>query len=102
MENIKIFVSLASMLILLPRDFSTDKHSVDRGVQTGTYTLTEAFPRLTFDSPVELTSPEDNTDRVFVVEQKGVIQIFKRAGDPERSTVFLDIENQVSSGGEMG
>ncbi len=66
------------------------------------YKLTEAFQKLTFDQPVELVSPEDGTDRIFVVEQKGVIKVFPNKGDVKDATVFLDIEKKVESGGEMG
>ena len=52
--------------------------------------------------PVELTSPEDGTDRIFVVEQRGVIQVFQNSPAAQKSTVFLDIEKQVHSGGEAG
>lgn len=66
------------------------------------YTLTEAFGNLSFDLPVELTSPEDGTDRIFVVEQKGVIKVFPNKADAKNATVFLDIEKKVESGGEKG
>ena len=99
MENIKFILSLASLVILLRSELRT---VLPGSVIKDTYQLTEAFPQLTFDMPVELTSPEDNTDRIFVLEQKGVIQVFPNKADVKKSSVFLDIEKQVSSGGEMG
>jgi glucose/arabinose dehydrogenase len=66
------------------------------------YKLVDAFPKLSFDMPVELTSPDNGTDRIFVVEQKGVIQVFHNNGSVPKSTIFLDIEKQVHYGGEAG
>lgn len=68
----------------------------------GKYTLAEAFPNLGFEMPVELTSPYDNTDRIFVLAQKGVIHVFANRQDVDKSSVFLDITSKVESGGEKG
>jgi glucose/arabinose dehydrogenase len=89
----KFFICLAIILF-----FGNDH---DRYHATS-YTLAEAFPKLTFDMPVELTSPDDGTDRIFVIEQKGVIQVFQNSGTVQKSTVFLDIVKQVHYGGEAG
>ena len=102
MENFKIFISLIGIIVLMCSDFSKDLRALDSVGEDGMYKLSDAFPHLTFDMPVELTSPEDETDRIFVVEQKGVIQVFPNSSDVKKSTVFLDIGNQVTSGGEMG
>jgi hypothetical protein len=49
-----------------------------------------------------LVQPNDKSGLMFVTEQKGVIQAFV-ANQPEQGTyVFLDITNQVNSGGEEG
>jgi glucose/arabinose dehydrogenase len=66
------------------------------------YKLSEAFENLTFELPLELTSPDDGTDRIFVVEQKGVIKVFPNKGNAKVATKFLDIEQKVNSGGEKG
>lgn len=102
MEKGKLFISLTAMLFLLNGNATLNRPNADRAKQAKIYNLTEAFPRLTFDMPVELTSPEDGTDRIFVVEQKGVIQIFQNSSGTQKSTVFLDIEKKVHSGGEAG
>ncbi|HVG13430.1 MAG TPA: PQQ-dependent sugar dehydrogenase [Chitinophagaceae bacterium] len=66
------------------------------------YELTEAFKALSFDRPIELVSPDDGRDMIFVVEQKGVIRIFPNKGDVKEAATFLDIEKRVESGGEKG
>ena len=69
-------------------------------------TYESAFPNLTFNFPVELQSPADNTDRMFVVEQPGVIKVFPRDENTLATEVstFLDITDRVyySSGQEIG
>ena len=102
MENSKLFIFLATILLLLHDNTSMKHQPAGNGSQTQTYNLTEAFPGLIFDMPVELTSPDDGTDRIFVVEQKGVIQVFQNSSAEQKSMVFLNIEKQVHSGGEAG
>jgi glucose/arabinose dehydrogenase len=54
----------------------------------------------TFESPVYLTQPASGDDALYVVEQGGTIQrIPPDGGDP---SLFLDISDQVTAGGEQG
>ncbi|GGD42011.1 glucose dehydrogenase [Emticicia aquatilis] len=69
---------------------------------TVSYQAVEAFPKLSFNSPVDFTHANDGTNRVFVVEQRGVIQAFENSTTTETKSVFLDITSRVASGGEMG
>lgn len=55
-----------------------------------------AFPQLRFERPLELTHAGDGSDRVFVVEQRGVIHVFGNRPDASRTSVFLDIRDVVS------
>jgi glucose/arabinose dehydrogenase len=64
--------------------------------------LKEAFPELTFSMPVEFMSPEDGTNRNFVVAQRGKIHVFANIPTVKSSKVFLDIERKVTAGGERG
>src|SRR5207244_3559239 len=53
-----------------------------------------------FDAPVYVTEPPTGDDSLFVVEQGGTIQRLDSAGgDP---SLFLDISDQVTAGGEQG
>ena len=67
----------------------------------GGYDLVEAFPQLTFDNAVDLRHPGDGSGRLFVVEQGGTIRVFD-SGSPEESSVYLDLTDRVTSGGERG
>jgi len=66
------------------------------------YTLQNAFPNLSFSSPVFLTHAGDSTDRVFVIEQAGRIKVFPNSSSSSTAKVFLDITDRVLSGGERG
>jgi quinoprotein glucose dehydrogenase len=54
-----------------------------------------AFPELTFDLPVFLTNAGDQSNRVFVLAQKGVIHVFDNKQDVDGAKEFLDISSRV-------
>jgi glucose/arabinose dehydrogenase len=64
--------------------------------------LQQAFPNLTFSSPVDLQHAGDGTDRIFIVEQAGVIKVFQNDPSQTSAKVFLNITDRVNAGGEMG
>ena len=74
---------------------ATDKAAAD--VQ-----LKVAFPNLTFEMPVEFVSPNDGTNRNFVIAQAGVIHVFPNNPGVKTTQKFLDIKKKVVSGGEQG
>jgi glucose/arabinose dehydrogenase len=65
--------------------------------KTGNMEVQEAFPNLSFTRPVDLQHANDN--RLFVVEQAGVISVFSNEPAVENATVYLDIEDRVDDGG---
>jgi len=52
------------------------------------------------DAPVYVTSANDGTGRLFVVEQTGKIRVIRNG--VLLATPFLDISSQISTGGERG
>jgi glucose/arabinose dehydrogenase len=66
------------------------------------FSLENAFPNLTFLNPVDLQHAGDGTDRIFIVEQNGKIKVFQNSASAQIQKTFLDIEDRVSAGGEMG
>ncbi len=67
--------------------------------------LENAFPNLRFSQPVFLTHSNDGTNRIFVVQQNGIIYVFPNDSStgPDNRRVFLDIGNKLSfTGGEQG
>jgi hypothetical protein len=68
----------------------------------GVYTLTDAFPNLSFLRPVDLQNAGDGTDRLFVVEQSGVIEVFANNSATTATSEFLNISGQVVCCSELG
>jgi uncharacterized repeat protein (TIGR03806 family) len=73
-----------------------------QGPRPGKYKTQRAFPNLSFVKPVFLTHAPDASNRIFVLEQDGVVSVF--ANDPNVSSrsIFLDLRGQVRVGGEQG
>lgn len=62
----------------------------------------EAFPNLTFEQPVDIQSPNDGTNRLFVLSQPGIVYVFNNDPSTKNKEVFLDIRGKVLFGGEQG
>jgi len=96
MKNIK-YVFLTLLLLLL---------GFNCGVaQNPDIQLLQAFPNLTFTSPIFLTHSNDGTNRIFVVQQNGLIKVFPNDSNVTSANVktFLDVSNKISaSSGEEG
>lgn len=70
---------------------------------SGPISMVDAFPDLPdFSQPVYLTNAGDGSNRLFVVEQAGRIQVFSNSPDANGYSTFLDLRDRVISGGEMG
>ncbi|MEX2602037.1 MAG: PQQ-dependent sugar dehydrogenase [Balneolaceae bacterium] len=82
---------------------NTEPAEENTNPSTDDYRVVEAFPNLDFTRPVDLQHPGDETGRLFVVEQRGVIQWFENDPTTTEQTVFLDISGRVNdSGNEEG
>lgn len=60
----------------------------------------QVFVEHNFSKPVFLTASPDQSDRLFVVEQNG--RIITLTGSQQKHSLFLDIGEQLSTGGERG
>lgn len=63
------------------------------------YTVVNAFPKLSFTRPVDLQHAPDNSDRLFVLEQAGVISVFPNDPNASEKKTFLDIQKKVDDQG---
>lgn len=70
--------------------------------EPGTYQVENAFPNLSFSSPLFLDHAGDGSNRLFVVERGGTIQVFENDASTSNATTFLDISDRLVSGGEQG
>ena len=83
--------NLADPVPVLTVDFSIPSVVDHLGVTQLTDSLT---------NPVAIANAGDGTPRLFVVEQEGIIRIYDLASDTLLATPFLDITNEVESGGD--
>ena len=65
------------------------------------YSAVNAFPGIYFDGVVAFATPPGETNRLFVVEKGGRIQVITNLANPD-ATLFLDLSSQVDSGEEGG
>ena len=97
------FNPLFLILLLFGFCSDNDRNNTDATVPDASYKTIEAFPNLTFKRPVDLQHAGDNSNRIFVVEQEGVISVFPNADEVSSKTTFLDIRGKVDdSGNEEG
>jgi glucose/arabinose dehydrogenase len=72
-------------------------------VQSQPIQLVNAFPNLTFTKPVFLTHSHDGTNRIFVVQQNGLIRVFPNDSAVTSYSTFLDVSSRINaSSGEEG
>jgi glucose/arabinose dehydrogenase len=61
--------------------------------------IESAFPALTFKRPLDLQSPPDDSNRLYVVEQEGRIYSFINDSQVNSPLLFLDITDRVNDWG---
>ena len=90
-------MSVKKPLLLFALAFSSSSSAVARQVD-----LEEAFSALRFKEPVALEHAGDGSGRLYVVERRGTISAFENRDDVSSADPFLDIQDRVSTGGELG
>jgi glucose/arabinose dehydrogenase len=63
------------------------------------YALQEVFSTTSFNNPLEMTDPEDGTDRIFVVCQRGQIYVMNTVNPSAPGKLFLDVSDLVPQSG---
>lgn len=97
--------SLQISLIVLLFVFTPAACSQDTQTQTQTQKqsdndlpsvrLSRAFPKMTFTRPLFITHAGDESNRLFVVEQRGRILVFENKSDVGSSQEFMNIRSKV-------
>lgn len=90
MKKNLLFVTISLFLI---SGYNTNKAQVQ---------ITQAFPNLSFEQPVDIQHAGDGSNRMFVISQPGVIYVFENNNSVPTKKVFLDIRDKVLFGGEQG
>ncbi len=105
-STMKTFSSPRLFLAFLLFAFSSDgcnKSNSNESPAIGSYKVIQAFPKLSFTRPVDLQHAGDNSNRLFVVEQEGLISVFQNDPDVAVKTILLDIRSKVQDqGNEQG
>ncbi|MEM7657617.1 MAG: PQQ-dependent sugar dehydrogenase, partial [Bacteroidota bacterium] len=71
------------------------------GVSSGAWVLEDAFPDLTFNSPMFLCQ-EPGSNRLYVAEKRGRIYAFNHSPSVSSRTEVLNIQSNTDNGGESG
>ncbi len=70
--------------------------------QTFGYSTEDAFAGLTFDQPLAIVTPPGETDRIFIVEKTGRIQVVSNLNTTPTKQLFLDLSARVLTSSEQG
>ncbi|MEJ2544210.1 MAG: PQQ-dependent sugar dehydrogenase [Calditrichaceae bacterium] len=63
------------------------------------FDLEVAFPHLNFTQPVDLQNAGDGSNRIFVVEQRGIIHVFENDSSVLATDIFIDLQDSVNDAG---
>lgn len=98
----RLLILLFGIVFFVFTSCSNDDNIAPTPIPENTLNLINAFPNLDFSRPLDLQSPSENTNRLFVVEQGGTIKVFANEGSVESASTFFDIGNRIASSGELG
>lgn len=73
-----------------------------QGVPAPHTTRLQPFISSGLSAPVFMTSPRDGTNRLFIVQQAGIIRVLQPGATAPNATPFLDITTRVLCCGERG
>ena len=96
MKTVRISLSAIIVIILICRTIYAQNPNIQ---------FVQAFPNLTFTQPTLLTHSNDGTNRIFIIQQNGIIKVFPNDSNvtAANAKTFLDISNKISSSsGEEG
>jgi glucose/arabinose dehydrogenase len=65
-------------------------------------TINNAFSNLNFTNPLDLQSPKDDTNRIFVAEKGGIIKTFDNDSNAEDVSIYLDLSDKTATANELG
>ncbi len=66
------------------------------------YIIKQAFVNYTFDRPTEMISSIDKTNRLFVLQQRGIIWVFKNDTAINSKKIFINLTQVQQTGYEGG
>ncbi len=101
---VSLFFTACSSDDTVPVDDSDNMGDGDTngGDEMVNFELFNAFPNLTFNQPVDLQSPDDGTNRIFIIEKTGQVKVFNNESSASTATTFLDLTPRISTTSEQG
>ncbi|GAB3501987.1 PQQ-dependent sugar dehydrogenase [Emticicia fontis] len=97
-----IAIVAVGLILLLINYLNGNKLFHSFHTKPAAYQLENAFPNLKFNSPVEFVHAGDGTNRIFVLEQEGLIKVFDNNPLVKAASTYMDLKDKVDDGGEMG
>ncbi|UWX53976.1 PQQ-dependent sugar dehydrogenase [Maribacter litopenaei] len=98
----KMFQIISLVFIYLTSSCSNSDDINLSPIEDDSVRIINAFPNLNFSGPLDLQSPNDGSDRIFVVEQGGRIKFFQNNSETTESSTFLDMSGNIASSDELG
>jgi glucose/arabinose dehydrogenase len=95
-------LSILTILILISTLGLSQLMNQHQPATSTSYEEKIAFPKLLFDLPDGICSPKDDKNRLFVVGQRGYINVFENDMNASSTSTFLDIHDQVHMGALLG
>lgn len=94
----RLFITLFfSFLMISCASESTDPNTPpDDDGDENNQVIVNAFPNLSFDRPLNLQHAGDQSNRLFIEEQGGVIYVIENGSETSDKTVFLNISNRIT------
>jgi len=93
--KIVVLLSILPIIIVCADESGEKVNEKNKETPSSSIQIKKAYPGLKFKRPVDFQEPNDNTNRIFVVEQRGIISSFSNNETTTKKIVFLDIENKV-------
>lgn len=97
----RLVILLLSIFVLSISCSQSTSSDSDDDIDNGGEKITDgnvvpAFPNLLFSRPLGIQHAGDETDRLFVVEQSGIISVFSNDSGVSDRDIFLNIEGRVT------
>ena len=105
-----IFVAFVPRFLFLQSPESSNVYIIENDIRNSEYVeetrnefgVIKAFPKLQFKNPIFLTHANDESNLIFVASQTGIVEYFSNDEDVSSSEIFLNVQEKVFFGGEMG
>tara|TARA_R110002074_G_scaffold223009_1_gene393919 strand:+ start:32124 stop:33281 length:1158 start_codon:yes stop_codon:yes gene_type:complete len=98
----RIGLVLLSITCLLATSCSDKEDLTLLPITDGSISLNDAFASLTFSKPLDLQSPQDGSNRIFVAEKDGIIKSVDNIDGSDVVSTFLDVSNKTATANELG